>query len=158
MSQSTWSGPVVSTGGFGVGSSSSETQIIDPTGGLLPATRGGPYRNEVSYAYNLTATTVTTGGAVGSFLNPLGGILLVTAVYLYVATQSTGAANLAIGYGTSPITSYTQYFSAQAVGSAGVFQYATATLLPAADYITVTGSASTAGMVAELLVFGVSVL
>lgn len=121
-------------------------------------------------ALTLTATTATTGGAVGSWTPVEGAPIIITRAMVYVATASTGAANLSVGVGASATTSATNLIAAtSAHTSSSVLDSFTsqivaataaesgivtlAQILTAGQYVTVTGSASTAGMVATLYVW-----
>ena len=113
----------------------------------------------------LTATTSTTGGALGTWQPAEGVVVMVTRLIIVVTTASTGAANVTAGVGSSATTSYTNLIPATSVHTTGSvidsfttqIQAATAAesglvnlvqYMPVADYITFTGSASTAGMAA----------
>lgn len=110
----------------------------------------------------LTGVAATTGGAVGAALNPEGVPLIITDVKLYVDTPSTGAANLNVGIAADAVTSDTDMINALAVnGSITGYAYHGMTALAAkgqaqvwgaAEYITATGSASTAGFKGRLFV------
>ena len=114
----------------------------------------------------LVATTLTSGGAVGTWQPTEGGPVIISRLFIVVTTASTGAANVNAGYGTSATTSYSQLVPATSVHTTGSvidsirtnIIAATAAesgfvggsvYLPSADYVTFTGSASTAGMVAN---------
>ena len=114
----------------------------------------------------LTATTATTGGALGTWQPPGGAsVVIIDRAIVYVATASTGAANITVGQGSSATTSYTNLIPATSVHTSGsvIDSYTTqiiaataaesgiadlAVIVPAGNYVTFTGSASTAGMVA----------
>ena len=110
----------------------------------------------------LTGTAATTGGAIGATKNPEGVALIITDVKLYVDTHSTGAANLSAGIAADAVTSDTDLINALAVGGAidgkayhGMTALAAkgeAQVWGAAEYITATGSASTAGFAGRLFV------
>lgn len=116
----------------------------------------------------LSGTTSTSGGGIAAWQPPEGGPVIVTRAYLDVTTASTGSANASVGVGSSATTSYTNLIPATSVHSTGVIdsitqQIAAATggesgivnlcqLMAAGNYVTVTGSASTAGMVATLFI------
>lgn len=118
----------------------------------------------------LTATSATTGGAVGVWTPPGGQAVIVTRVIIYVITASTGAANVNAGQGSSATTSYTNLIPATSVHTSGStidsvttqIQAATAAesgllnlavLVPAGNVVTFTGSATTVGMVATAYIF-----
>lgn len=117
----------------------------------------------------LTATTVTTGGGMGSWQPVEGGPVVITRCVVYVATASTGAANVSAGETTTATTSSTNLINAASVHTTGstidniTNQVQTATaaesgliqtavLMPAGNFVTFTGSASTAGLVATAYV------
>ena len=117
----------------------------------------------------LVATTLTTGGAVATWQpGEATGVLLLRA-YIYVTTASTGVANVNVGQGASATTSYTNLIPATSVHTTGATidsittQIIAATaaesgisnlvvFMAAGNYVTVTGSATTAGMVATLYI------
>ena len=178
--QSSTASQFIAAGGLAVGTESSPIVVADASGNLyqegseITATAAqlnlnssavpvANRRTTLTAQIPLTATTATTGGAVASWYNPEGDALIVISAILDIATKSTGAANLGVGYGSSATGSYTSIFAAQNVGtSAGVFQApgAVATTVntpmcvkvPTANYITATGSASTAGLIGNLYV------
>lgn len=120
----------------------------------------------------LAGTTSTSGGGIAVWPNLSGGLpsaIIVDRVIVYVVTGSSGAANLSVGFGTSKTTSYTNLIPATSVHtSATTFDSFTtsiiaataaesgianlAPLVAAADFITFTGSATTAGLVGEALI------
>ena len=112
----------------------------------------------------LTGVAATTGGAVAGVLNPLGVDLIVYQAVVQTTTESTGAANLDIGIGATATTSNDTLFDGIAVGTAALLKAASVThgtngfgavKWGAAQYLTVTGSASTAGLVGVLYVIAV---
>jgi hypothetical protein len=116
-------------------------------------------------AIDITGVTGTGNGAIGAVKNPEGVDVLITRCYLYVKTQSTGAANLSCGVASAADGATTDIINALAVGGAtgkyynGQAQQVTAkteVTAPAVwtkDYfINFTGSASTAGLVGTLFV------
>lgn len=109
----------------------------------------------------LTATTSTGGGAVASVANPEGADLVITHIALNVKTKSTGAANLDIGVAANGTTSADNLLDGVDVGTAaGVFDNVTnkgtngKTILAwgKTQYLTVTASASVAGIEGDLIV------
>jgi hypothetical protein len=132
-----------------------------------------PNRNTQQFVRNgpniavvpLTATSATTGGAVGDWQPPEGVEVLLLRAYILVTTASTGAANLSVGQASSATTSATNLIPATSVHTTGAvidsftaqIQAATAAEsalspllvpMPVGNFVTFTGSASTAGMVA----------
>lgn len=114
----------------------------------------------------LTGVTATTGGAVGSWANPEAGAILITSVVVDITTKSTGAANLDIGTtATNATTSSDTLLDGVDVGTAaGIFDNIvepgtngkSRQRLASGKWVTVTGSASTAGMVGSLYVYYVN--
>lgn len=113
----------------------------------------------------LTGVAATTDGAIGAVLNPEGVDVLITRSILYVATNSTGAANLSTGVAATSTTAASDIINALAMGAAAGKYYngqaiqvsaKTEVTAPAVwsstKYINFTGSASTVGLVATLYV------
>ena len=69
-------------------------------------------------AINIVGVAPTTDGAIGAVFNPEGVDVLITRCFLYVKTQSTGAANLSCGIAATPTTAASDIISALAVGGA----------------------------------------
>lgn len=115
------------------------------------------------FSIDFTGVAATTGGAIASVLNPEGQSLLIVQAILYVSVNSTGAANLTAGFGTSPTTDYNDAVTALAMAAAaGKFYTASARSAStsteitapgvwlATEYCNITGSASTVGLVGTL--------
>lgn len=110
----------------------------------------------------LTGAALFAGGEVAAVLNPEGVPVIITDVKLYVDTPSTGAANLNVGIAANGTTSDTDMINALAVNGAitgkayhGMTALAAkgeAQVWGATEYITATGSASTAGFAGRLFV------
>jgi hypothetical protein len=110
----------------------------------------------------LTGAALFAGGEVAGVLNPEGVPLIIVDVKLYVDTPSTGAANLNVGIAANATTSDTDMINALAVNGAitgkayhGMTALAAkgeAQVWGATEYITATGSASTAGFTGRLFV------
>jgi hypothetical protein len=110
----------------------------------------------------LTGAALFAGGEVAACLNPEGVPLIITDVKLYVDTPSAGAANLNVGIAANGTTSDTDMINALAVNGAitGVAYHGMTALAAkgaaqvwgATEYITATGSASTAGFAGRLFV------
>jgi hypothetical protein len=116
-------------------------------------------------AIDFTGVVAATGGAIASVYNPEGQNLLVTNAILYIATNSTGAANLTVGIGASATTDYNDMVTATAVAAAaGKFYTAAAISASIAteitapgvwlynEYVNITGSASTVGLTGTLYI------
>jgi hypothetical protein len=119
----------------------------------------------------VTGVTATTGGALGTWQPAEGGPVIIEYVAFLITTVSTGAANISIGQGTSATTSYTNLIAATSVHSETapyvIDSYTTQIIaataaesaisplfvvLPAANFVTITGSATTAGLVGQLFI------
>jgi hypothetical protein len=112
-------------------------------------------------AIPLTGVVATTGGALGSLKNPEGVPLIITDVKLYCITSPTGAANLTAGIAANATTDDSDLINALALASTAGKAYHGMTALAAkgeaqvwgaTEYITATGSASTAGFTGTLYV------
>lgn len=115
-----------------------------------------------SYRVALTATASTSGGAVASIANPEGQRLIIRRAILDVQTASNGAASVDVGVGSSASTSYDNLIDGCSVATAGSFDnFATngqagtngksTQVWAAANFVTVTGSATTAGLAGYLM-------
>ncbi len=113
----------------------------------------------------VTGAASTAAAGLGSLLNPEGVPLVILRSQLYIETPSTGAANLSAGI-TTAAASATDILNALAVGGAITGKvYNGNTIMPTAKteitepavwtadkYLTLTGSATTVGLVAHLYV------
>jgi hypothetical protein len=117
------------------------------------------------FSIALTGAASTDGGGIASIANPEGVSLLILRCYLYVATNSTGAANLSVGIGAAATTAATDIINALAMAAAAGKYYngqaqqvsakteVTAPAIWSADkFLNVSGSASTAGLTGTLYV------
>ena len=110
----------------------------------------------------LTGAALFAGGEVAGVLNPEGVPLIIVDVKIYIDTPSTGAANLSVGIAANATTSDTDMINALAVngavtglayhGMTALAAKGAAQVWGATEYITATGSASTAGFVGRLFV------
>lgn len=109
---------------------------------------------------DLTAATGTGGGAVLSLANPEGVDIYVTRLILNVATQSAGAAAVDAGIAANGTTSADNLIDGKSVATAGVFDNIkdagtngkAGQKWGAGQFLTITASATTAGMVGEALI------
>lgn len=95
----------------------------------------------------------TTGGAIGAWTNNLGYDILIEWLNLDVTTVSTGAANVNIGQTpTSVVTSSSNLLAATSVAALGPKPNAAplGVKVKNGEFVTLTGSADTTGMVANL--------
>jgi hypothetical protein len=112
----------------------------------------------------ITGAASTDNGGLGSLLNPEGVDLLITRTYAYFRTGSTGAANLDVGIGATKGTKGTNILSTfdgieGTVGGKAFYCQAVpvteteeAVIWKAGEYLTVTGSAPTVGLDADLYI------
>lgn len=111
----------------------------------------------------LTGNALFAGGEVsGSVPNPEGRLLMITNAQLQAISPSTGAATLAIGLAANATTSNGALAAALTVNGVAVNTGWTAhipdvvgqaaVMWPVASFLTVTGSASTAGFTGKLFV------
>lgn len=127
--------------------------------GTIATTQNG------SMTIDITGETSTAGGGIASIPNPEGASLVILRTTLYVSANSAGAANLSAGIGAAATTSATDIINALAMAAAAGKMYNGATIqattkteitVPALwtsdKFLNVTGSASTAGLVAKLIV------
>lgn len=110
----------------------------------------------------LTGAALFAGGEIGAVKNPEGVPLIITDVKIYVDTPSTGGCNISVGIAANGTTSDTDMINALAINGAitgKVYHGMTALAAKgegqvwgATEYITATGSASSAGFVGRLFV------
>lgn len=110
----------------------------------------------------IVGVAATTGGAILSLANPEGKRLIVDQIILDRVTKSTGAATADIGIGSGATTSYDTVMDNVDVGATegvenGVTNKGTnglgkPQLWAAANFLTITGSATTVGLVAWLYI------
>jgi hypothetical protein len=111
----------------------------------------------------LTGVAATTGGAIAGVLNPFGVDLLIVGTAVRTTTFSTGAANIDVGIGATATTSNDTLIDGLAVGTAaktasGDIAHGTNGLGVRVwgddEYLTVTGSADSSGLVGTVDVYG----
>lgn len=114
-------------------------------------------------SYDITGAASAAAAGLGSIANPEGVSILILRSTIYFVTNSDSAANLSIGITTAAATA-TDILNALAVGSVSdetvynghAMQNTAKTEITApaiwtsALYLTVTGSATTVGMLARL--------
>jgi hypothetical protein len=118
-------------------------------------TATGSIGEEVTVKVALTAATVTTGGAVLSWANPVGSSIIISRFKIYISTGSTGAATLDIGIaadGTTSNDTLLDGYNAQTTGVADNIENqgtngVSAKLMTSTQFITATASATVAGLV-----------
>lgn len=118
-----------------------------------------------AYSVTITGGTATSAGGVAAIPNPEGVDLVINDWKLLVTANSTGAANLTIGTAAAGTVAANSMLTTTAMaaaagsiftgivsGTAAGQNVTTTTKWGSADYINVTGSASTAGLSAILFV------
>ena len=110
----------------------------------------------------LTGHALYAGGEIAAVANPEGVPLIIKDVKLYIDTPSTGAANINVGLAADAVTSDTDMISALAInGSITGKAYHGMTALAAkgeaqvwgtTQFVTATGSASSAGFAGRLFI------
>lgn len=114
----------------------------------------------------LTGVVAATGGAIASVANQEGVTVLITRSILYVATPSTGAANVNVGVGATATTDATDMINALAINGAITGKYYNASTIQgttktevsapavwtATTFVNVTGSADSSGFVGTLYI------
>jgi hypothetical protein len=116
-------------------------------GGSIPDFRPGSKIKLGPYA----GVVATTGGAIGAWTNNLGYDVIVTGAWFDVTTVSTGAANLTVGQtATSVTTASANLIAAVSVAALGVKPGGLSVKVKAGEFVTLTGSADTTGLVGSL--------
>lgn len=136
------------TGGLEVFRAGGPAPVGLPGAGLsVPAFHPGSTMKLGAFA----GVVATTGGAIGAWTNNLGYDIIVTSVYVDVTTVSAGAANLTVGQTpTSVTTSSANLLAAVSVAALGIKPSALAAKVKQGEFITLTGSADTTGLVCNL--------
>lgn len=128
----------------------------------MPGTQytGGKFPNLASagvieHGVDLTAATVTTGGAVVSIANPLGVDLIITNANIDIKTAANAPTNtIDAGVAANGTTSSDTLFDGQAASAGLKSPGGTNGAIPrrwgANEFVTATASATLAGMVATL--------
>lgn len=109
-----------------------------------------------AYKAALTAVTTTAGGGALSLANPLGVDLIVTDLILDITTEATGVATVDAGIAANGTTSSDKLIDGGDVGSAAIIlnnvdnagtNGKKCVKWGASQYLTVTASATLAGLV-----------
>lgn len=110
--------------------------------------------------FDIVGAASAAAGGLGAVANPFGEAVAIVEEWLYVTTNSTGAANISMGIGTEAAAS-TDIINALAMAAAAGIIYqgaadagAKTAVVPAiwttALFLNVAGSATTVGLVAKL--------
>jgi hypothetical protein len=119
---------------------------------------GQNFRNTKTRKIALTATAATTGGAVLAWQNPENVPIIVTRIDIDVLTKSTGAANISVGTAADGTTSSANLIDTYAIGGTEKVvnniddkgaNGKSVQKMTTSQFITITGSATTAGLVAN---------
>lgn len=122
---------------------------------------GGGYRGIKVAKVALTGVTATTGGALFAWANPEGASIIIQRLLVDITTKSTGAANVSFGVAANATTSAANLIDTYAAGGTekvvdnhvdgstnGKFNQK----MTSSQYLTGTGSASTAGLVGNVYI------
>lgn len=113
-----------------------------------------------AYRATLTAATDTTAGGVLSLANPEGAAIIVTRLILNITTASGGAATVDAGIAANGSTSSDNLIDGASVAAVGLLgnlgnpgtNGKASQKWSATQYLTITASATTAGMVGEAII------
>ncbi len=114
-----------------------------------------------AHVTTITGVASTSGGGIAAIANPEGADLIVTRVVLDRTTKSTGAAAVNIGIAANATTSSDNLIDGVAAGAAAAVEDNVTDggtngkarqKWSSSQYLTVTGEASTAGLVGKLYV------
>lgn len=109
------------------------------------------------YEVDIAGVAAVTGGAILGLANPEAADLIVNRVVIDPIVKSTGAANLLVGIGATATTSATNIIAAGVAGPANTGPIDSLPALgavkwPAGQYLTITGSATTVGLVGRVYI------
>lgn len=124
---------------------------------------GGDLHSNVSVRKfpGVLGVAATTGGAVLAWANPENSPIFIDRVEIDVQTKSTGAANISVGTAANGTTSSANLIDTYAIGATekvvnNIDDKGTngksVQKVPAGGFLTITGSATTAGLVADVYV------
>ena len=109
----------------------------------------------------VAGVAATTGGAILAWTNPESVPIFITRIEIDVTTKSTGAANLSVGVAANATTSAANLIDTYAIGSAEKVVNniddkgaggKSVQKMSTTQALTFTGSATTAGLVADIYV------
>lgn len=115
---------------------------------------------------DVTGVTAATAGGIGAIANPEGTTLLILRTTWQVITPSTGGANIGIGVAANATTKATdmlndlaadgaitgKVYNGHVMQNGAKTEIAAPALWTADKFVTITGSASSVGMVARLYI------
>lgn len=122
---------------------------------------GGDYRSVQVFKARINGVAAITGGAILAWPNPENVPIIIDRIEIDVLTKSTGAANLSVGTAANGTTSSANLIDTYAIGSTEkvVNNYddkgtngKSVQKMGLSQFLTLTGSATTVGLVADLYV------
>ena len=136
-------------------------EFVEDSTSSVPFATGGGFKAVKVAKVALAGVTATTGGALFAWANPEGQSIIVTRLQIDITTKSTGAANVSFGTAANATTSAANLIDTYAAGGTEkvVDNLADAGTngkvnqkMTSSQYITGTGSASTAGLVGNVYI------
>jgi len=120
---------------------------------------GGTHRALIIKQLPIVGVVATTGGAILAWANPENVPIIIDRVEIDVITKSTGAANISVGTAANGTTSSANLIDTYAIG--GTEKVVTnmddkgtngksVQKMSLSQFLTITGSATTAGLVATV--------
>lgn len=136
-------------------------EFVEDSTSSVPLAVGGGYKAVKVAKVALAGVTATTGGALFSWANPEGQSVIITRFQIDITTKSTGAANVSFGVAANGTTSSANLIDTYAAGGTEkvVDNLADAGTngkvvqkMTSSQFVTGTGSASTAGLVGSVYI------
>jgi len=136
-------------------------EFVEDSTSSVPLAIGGGYKGVKVAKVALAGVAATTGGALFSWANPEGQSIIVTRLQIDITTKSTGAANVSFGVAANGTTSSANLVDTYAAGGTEkvVDNLADAGTngkvvqkMTSSQFITGTGSATTAGLVGSVYI------
>lgn len=124
---------------------------------------GGDFHSNMSVRKfpGVLGVAATTGGAILAWANPENVPIFIDRVEIDVQTKSTGAANISVGVAANGTTSAANLIDTYAIGATEKMvnniddkgtNGKSVQKMTATQFLTITGSATTAGLVADVYV------
>lgn len=135
--------------------------LIDDVTSIKVMEAGGDHRTPIVRKFSIVGVAATTGGAVLAWANPEIVPIIIDSVEIDVLTKSAGAAALSVGVAANGTTSAANLIDSYAIGSAEKVVNniddkgaagKSAQKMGLSQFLTVTGAATTVGLVADLYV------
>lgn len=135
----------------------------DSSGNIVNSVGGSAqqFRNEKIAKIAITGVASTSGGGILAWANPEQGSIIIDRLQIDMITKSTGAANISAGTAANGTTSSANLIDTYAAGSTekvvdNFVDFSTngklVQKMTTSQFLTITGSATTAGMVANVFV------